>query len=158
MKARRALSIHSSVGGNMANLSVYDPLFGEALDDLFKGFFVRPMRYPAETQVPQIKVDVNETDKTYTVQAEIPGVRKEDVSVTIEGNQVAISAEVKKQKEEKEGEKVLRSERYFGRMYRAFTLGSEIDEAQAQAKYADGVLQLTLPKKPTTQGKQLSIE
>jgi len=140
----------------MANVSVYDP-FGEALDDLFKGFFVRPVRYPGEGQVAQIKVDVSETEKAYTVQAEIPGVRKEDINVSIDGNRVEISAEVQKEQEQKEGEKVLRTERYHGRMYRVFALGAEIDEAQAQAKYTDGVLQLTLPKKAATQGKQLNI-
>jgi HSP20 family protein len=139
----------------MANVSIYDP-FGEALDDLFKGFFVRPVRYGTDNQAAQIKLDVSEGDKAYTVQAEVPGVAKEDINVTIEGNQVAISAEVKKQ--EKEGEKLLRGERYYGKMYRAFALASEIDETQAQAKYADGVLKLTLPKKAAAQGKQLSIQ
>lgn len=141
----------------MANLSIYDP-FGEALDDLVKGFFVRPVRYGADNQVPQIKVDVSEGDQAYTVHAEIPGAGKEDINVTIEGNQIAISAEVKKQKEEKEGEKVLRTERYYGKVYRAFALGSEIDETQAEAKYVDGVLRLTLPKKAAAHGKQLSIQ
>jgi HSP20 family protein len=85
-------------------------------------------------------------------------VKKEDIHVTIEGNQVSISAETKKEKEEKEGEKVLRSERYYGKVYRSFTLGHEVDEATATAKYNEGVLDLTLPKKATSSAKKLAIQ
>jgi len=108
----------------MANITRYDPfdVTLEPFDDLFRGFF-RPVRFEGQPQQMQIKMDVKENDKTYNVHAEIPGVKKEDIHVTIEGNQVSISAEVKKEKEEKEGEKVLRSERYYGKVYRSFTLG-----------------------------------
>lgn len=136
-------------------LSRVDP-FGD-LDDLFKGFFVRPMAFEGQAQM-QIKVDVKEDDKSYTIHADIPGVKKEDIHVTIDGNQVAISAEVKKQKEEKEGEKVLRSERYYGKVARSFTLGHDVDEGQAEAKYADGVLELSLPKKVASSSKKLTIK
>lgn len=138
-------------------LSRVDP-FGD-LDDLFKGFFVRPMAFEGQAQTQmQIKVDVKEDDKSYTIHADIPGVKKEDIHVTIDGNQVAISAEVKKQKEEKEGEKVLRSERYYGKVARSFTLGHDVDEGQAEAKYADGVLELSLPKKVANTSKKLTIK
>ena len=137
------------------SLSRVDPF--SDLDDLFKGFSVRPMAFEGQTQM-QIKVDVKEDDKTYTIHADIPGVKKEDIHVTIDGNQVAISAEVNKQKEEKEGEKVLRSERYVGKVARSFTLAHDVDEARSQAKYADGVLELTLPKKAASQAKKLAIE
>lgn len=130
--------------------------FGD-LDDLFKGFFVRPMAFEGQTQM-QIKVDVKEDDKSYTIHADIPGVKKEDIHVTIDGNQVAISAEVKKQKEEKDGEKVLRSERYYGKVARSFTMGHDVDEGQAEAKYADGVLELSLPKKVASSSKKLTIK
>jgi HSP20 family protein len=143
----------------MANITRYDP-FDVALDpfdDLFRGFF-RPVRFEGQPQQMQIKMDVKEDDKAYTIHAEIPGVKKEDIHVTIEGNQVSISAEVKKEKEEKEGEKVLRSERYYGEVYRSFSLGQDVDEATAVAKYNDGVLDLTLPKKATTSAKKLDIQ
>jgi HSP20 family protein len=140
----------------MANLTRFNPV-DDAFDDLFRGFFMRPVRLEGQPDI-QIKMDVKEDDKGYTVHAEIPGVKKEDVHVTVDGNQVSISAEVKNEKEVKEGEKVLRSERYYGKVSRAFTLGQEVDEAAAQAKYADGVLELTLPKKAVTQAKRLSIQ
>jgi HSP20 family protein len=136
-------------------ISRADP-FGD-LDNLFKGFFVRPMAFEGQTQM-QIKMDVKENDKSYSIHADIPGVKKEDIHVTIDGNQVAISAEIKKQKEEKEGEKVLRSERYYGKVARSFTLGHDVDESLADAKYADGVLELTLPKKVANTSKKLTIK
>lgn len=145
----------------MANLTRYDP-FGDLtrfepfrnFDDIFKGFMVRPVLHELE---PEIKMDVAEDDKAYTVRAEIPGVKKEDIKVAVDGNQVSISAEVKKEKEEKEGKKVVRSERYYGKVYRSFSLGQEVDQNAAKAKYSDGVLELTLPKKPGTAGKEISV-
>ncbi len=139
----------------MANITRYDP-FGE-LDDLFKGFFVRPVAFEGE-QSMQIKLDVKETDNAYTIHADIPGVKKEDIHVTIEGKLVSISAEKKVEKEEKEGEKVLRSERYFGKVARSFSLASDVDESKAQAKYTDGVLELTLPKRAGSTSKKLAIQ
>jgi HSP20 family protein len=147
----------------MANISRYDPFslartdpFGD-IDDLFKGFFMRPVFMEGQPQM-QIKMDVKEDDNAYTVHADIPGVKKEDIHVSIEGNQVSISAETKTEKEEKKGEKVLRSERYFGKVARSFTLAHEVDDTKAQAKYSDGVLELTLPKKAATSAKKLAIQ
>lgn len=140
----------------MANLSRYSPV-DDAFDDLFRGFFMRPVRMEGAPEM-QIKMDVKEDDKGYTVHAEIPGVKKDDIHVTIDGNQVAVSAEIKNEKEVKEGEKVLRSERYYGKVSRAFTLGQDVDEGAAQAKYSDGVLELMLPKKAVTKAKRLSVE
>jgi len=142
----------------MANLTRYSP-FDETFDDLLKGFFVRPVSYDEKAQ-PQvgIRMDVTEGEQAYVVHADIPGVKKEDIHVTIDGNQVAISAEAKTQREEKDGEKVLRSERSYGKAYRAFTLEQDVDEASAQARYADGVLELTLPKKAASSAKRLSIQ
>jgi HSP20 family protein len=147
----------------MANLTRYDPFnlarldpFGD-IDDLFKGFFVRPVLFEGQPQM-QIKMDLKEDDKAYTVHADIPGVKKEDIHVSIEGNQVSISAETRMEKEEKKGEKVLRSERYVGKVARSFTLAHDVDEASAQAKYSDGVLELTLPKKAVTAARKLAIQ
>ncbi len=140
----------------MANILRYNPA-DDAFDDLFRGFFMHPVRFEGKQEV-QIKVDVSEDEKAYTVHAEIPGVKKEDIHATIEGNQVAISAEIKKEKEVKEGEKVLRSERYYGKVSRAFALAQDVDEATAQAKYNNGVLELRLPKRVTSKTKNLTIQ
>ncbi len=143
----------------MTNLVRFNPFdisaFDNRLEELMRDF-VRPLRHEMLGK-PQVTLDISENDKAYTVRAEMPGVNKEDINVTINGNQVAISAEVKKEKEEKEGEKVLRSERYYGSMYRSFTLAQDVDETESQAKYADGVLTLTLPKKAVTAAKKLAI-
>lgn len=141
----------------MANLIRYNTPFDETLDDFFKGFFVRPMAFESPPQV-QIRMDVKEDDNAYTVHAELPGVKKEDINVTIEGNQVAITAEVKRNREDKQGEKVLRSERYYGKVYRAFSLAQDVDEASSQAKYDEGVLELRLPKKAVANARKLAIQ
>ncbi len=141
----------------MASLARYSYPLDETFDDLFKGFFVRPMAFENQSQA-QFHVDVKEDEGAYIVQAEIPGVKKEDINVTINGNQVAISAEVKREREDKQGEKVLRSERYYGKAYRAFSLAQDVDEATAQAKYNEGVLELRLPKKAAVTAKKLSIQ
>ena len=138
----------------MANITRFDPL-----DDLFRGFFVRPVDFNGSTQQPpSIKMDVKEQGDDYLVHAELPGVRKEDIHVIVDGNQVSISAEVKQEKEVKDGERVLRSERYFGKVSRSFQLGSEIDDTKAVAKFNDGVLELTLPKRSAAPNKRLAIE
>jgi len=85
-------------------------------------------------------------------------VKKEDIQISIDGNQVSISAEVKQEKEEKQGNKLVRSERYYGKQFRSFTLAHDIDEAKAEAEYTDGVLKLTLPKKAGSESKKLAIK
>jgi HSP20 family protein len=140
----------------MANIARFNTL-DTALDDLMRGFFVRPVNY--EPAAPgQLKVDVSENDNGYVVRAEIPGVKKEDINVAVDGNQVEISAEVKNEKEVKDGGKVLRSERYFGKLYRAFALGQDIDESATQARYVDGILELTLAKKQTAAARRITIQ
>jgi len=140
----------------VANILRYNPT-DNAFDDLFRGFFMRPVRFEGQPEI-QIKLDVSEDDKAYSVHAEIPGVKKEDIHVTIDGSQVAISAEVKNEKEVKEGEKLLRSERYFGKVSRTFVLDQDVDEDTAQAKYADGVLELRLPKRSSAKSKSIAIQ
>jgi len=141
----------------MANIARFSP-FDETFDDLFRGFLVRPVSYDSPVAVAQFRVDVSENDGAYTLRAEIPGVNKEDISITIDGDTVAIGAEVKNEKNVKNGERVLRSERYYGKVYRAFTLGQAVDEAGTNAKYANGVLELTLPKKAAVQAKRITIQ
>jgi len=141
----------------MANIARFNP-FDDTLDDLFRGFFVRPVSYDNQAGAAQFRVDVTESEGAYTLRAEIPGVKKEDISVTIDGDTVAIGAEVKNEKDVKDGERVLRSERYYGRVYRAFTLGQAVEESGANAKYTNGVLELTLPKKAAVQAKRITIQ
>ena len=141
----------------MANITRFSP-FDEAFDDLFRGFLVRPVSYEHPAGAAQFRVDVSENEKAYVLRAEIPGVKKEDINVTIDGDTVAISAEVKSEKDVKNGERVLRTERYYGKLYRAFTLGQAVEEAGTHAKYADGVLELTLPKKAAVQAKRIAIQ
>src|SRR5215471_20336003 len=135
----------------MANIARFDPF--DPFDDVMRRLF-KPVRWETEAQPLQIKVDVEENDKAYAVKAEIPGVKKEDIHVQIDGNQVSISAESKQEKDVKENGKVIRSERYYGSMYRSFALGQDVDSGAANAKYADGVLQLTLPKKPSAAARK----
>ena len=142
----------------MANISRYDP-FGDVFDDLLKGFFVRPMAYEGtQAALGRIKIDVTEKNGAYVVHAEIPGVKKEDIQVNIDGDQVSISAESRAEKEVKEDEQLLHRERYYGKVARSFRLGVDIDQAAANAKYVDGVLELTLPKKADVAGRQLTIQ
>ncbi len=138
----------------MSRLSVYDP-FAEVFPELFRGV-LQPARATGPEAL-EIRVDVKESNGDYTVTAEIPGVKKEDIQVQIDGNRVSISAEVKRESEKKDGERVLRSERYYGAVARTFSLASDLDESKAAAKYESGVLTLTLPKKATPSVKRLAI-
>ncbi len=138
----------------MANISRWDPI-----DDLFRGFFVRPVEFSSQgAEAPSIKIDVKENPEGYAVHAELPGIKKDDIHVAIDGAVVSVSAERKQEKEVKDGERVLRTERYFGKVSRSFQLGAEIDESRANAKFNDGVLELTLPKKAAVASKRLTIQ
>ena len=128
----------------------------------FESFFPVPRsmrRMLAEMPVePAIKLDVTEDGKAYHVKAELPGVKKEDISVEIDGNQVSLSAEVKRASEKKEGETVVHSERYYGRQYRSFTLDKDIDRNGAQAKFENGILDLTLPKNGAKPAQKIEVQ
>jgi HSP20 family protein len=141
----------------MLNITRFNPL-DDAFDNLFRGI---PMWVPsAERRAAQpahFRMDVTENDKEYQVLAEMPGVKKEEISITINGNEIAVSAEVKQEKVVKDGDAVLRAERFYGTIQRAFSLGQEVDEALAKAKYNDGVLELVLPKKAAAAGKKLAV-
>ena len=135
---------------------------GSVFDDFFKeltpGFYVRPLHGDPLPTPAQIKVDVKETDGGYSVQAEVPGVAKEDIHVSIDGNVVTLSAEVKQSDTQTSSEKLLRSERYYGAVSRSFQLPADIDQDTAKAKYDNGVLTLTLPKKKSGASQRLAIE
>ena len=139
----------------MANITRYNP-FDELFKDFTKGFWVKPLAFPAETAV-EIKVDVKEDDKAYTIRAEIPGVKKDDIKVDIDGNLVSLRADVRQEKEEKKGEKVVYSERAYGMASRSFTLPAEVDAKAVKAEYKDGLLSLTLPKKANGSAQRIAI-
>jgi HSP20 family protein len=141
----------------MANITRFDP-FNELVDDLFKGFFVRPVAFEGRGEAPRMKVDVAEKNGAYVVSAELPGVRKEDIQVTIDGAQVSLSAETKREREVQQDERLLHTERSYGKVTRSFSLPQEVDEGKAEAKFRDGVLELTLPKKAAASRKQISIQ
>jgi HSP20 family protein len=130
--------------GTFKPLTLFDPAFD--MPSVFKGVFP-PMWMETENMAPMIKLDVEEGDDRYLVKADIPGVAKDDIHVDVDGNQVTIAAEVRREKKDEKEGKVLRSERYYGTMTRAFTLPMDVEFAKAEAKYADGVLKLTLPKR-----------
>ncbi len=141
----------------MLNIARFNPL-EDAFDNLFRGLPVwlpNPERRAAAPM--QFRMDVTENDKEYQVLADLPGAKKEDISITINGNEVAVSVEVKHEKDLKSDETVLRAERYYGTIQRSFSLGQEVDEATAQAKFNDGVLELTLPKKTVAAAKRLAV-
>jgi HSP20 family protein len=116
------------------------------------------MRFDLEA-APQMrmKIDVSKADDTYTVKADVPGVKKDDIQVAVDGNEVTISGEIKQETEETKGEEVLRSERYYGKISRSFTLPHDVDEAKVVAKYADGVLKLTLPMKAASKTRKITV-
>ena len=103
-------------------------------------------------------LEVAEKNGTYLVTAELPGVKKEDINVTVDGAQVTLAAEVKREKEAAEHDRLLHSERSFGKVTRTFTLPQELDEAKVEAKFRDGVLELALPKKTAAPRKQITIQ
>jgi HSP20 family protein len=133
----------------------------DRVDDFFPDFFrrfARPLQL-SEEMPGDIKIDVNENDKDYEVRAEIPGAKKEDIRVTVDGNFVSIAAEIKKEKEERsKAGRVLVKETYYGSVSRGFSLPTEVDEKTVVAKLEDGVLKLTLPKREGTGSRSIAIQ
>jgi len=139
----------------MANITRYNP-FEDFFQDFGKGFWLKPLPFPAGTEL-KMKIDVKEDDKSFTVKADIPGVKKEDIQIDIEDDRISLSAEVKREKEEKKDEKVVYSERAYGMVSRSFTLPVDVDAKAAKAEYKDGVLNLTLPKKGNGSAKRVAV-
>lgn len=133
-------------------------LFDDFFREFAPGFFIKPLHGEPLPTASQIRIDVKESDSAYTVQAEVPGVPKEDIHVSIDGGVVTLRAEVKQHDSQTEGEKTLRSERYYGAVSRSFQLPQDIDQASAKARYDNGVLTLTLPKKQAGAAQKLTIE
>ena len=146
----------------MANIARYDPF------DLLEGMFKSALRPHYESVLARqrdgrdwtIPIDVTENDTSYMLWAELPGVKKEDVSVAIAGNHVTVTAEVKQENavnQDQANEIVLAKERRFGTFSRELQFHAEIDDSKAQAQYRDGVLQLMLPKMESAQVKRVAI-
>jgi HSP20 family protein len=130
------------------------------LDDFMKdmtpGFYIKPLH--GEGVPSEIRMDVTDAGDAYKIHAEIPGVSKDAIHVSMDGNMITVSAEVKQEDTESKDDRVLRSERYFGSVSRSFQLPQEVDSAKAKAKYDNGVLSLTLPKRKGGASKELTIE
>jgi HSP20 family protein len=138
---------------DMGNMIRFDP-FVDTFPDVFRNW-AAPMRN--NELAFDFKVDVSETENEYRVKADIPGLKKEDIHVDIDGNIVSISAETKRETENK-GEKWLRTERHYGKVQRSFSLGQDVDSVAAKAKYDQGVLNLVLPKKVGALSKQITVQ
>jgi len=145
---------------NQVILRRNDP-FGALVDDVFNDFFQRagfvPGRGVEGPTSTRARMDVLDKGEKFEIKLDLPGVSKDDIQVSIDGNEVTISGEIKKESEEKKGEEVLRSERYYGKVSRSFTLPHDVDEAKVVAKYADGVLKLTLPMKSKSASKKITV-
>lgn len=146
----------------MANLTRWSPFkalsrFEQSspFDDFFRGLAVRPQW--SELEAPDVRLDVTENDGAYRVKAEMPGVDKNDIDVSISGNQVAISAEVKRESKKRDDERDICTERYYGQVYRSFSLPDEVDSDKAKASYEGGVLTLELPKKGNGSARKLTV-
>ncbi len=146
----------------MANLTRWSPFKtlsrfeqGVPFDDFFRGFALRPQW--SELEAPDVRLDVTENDGAYRVKAEMPGVEKNDIDISINGNQIAISAEVKRESKKKDDERDICTERYYGKVYRSFSLPDEVDSGKASAHYEGGVLTLELPKMGNGGARKLTI-
>lgn len=133
-------------------------LFDELFNDITSGFFVRPLHGEPLPSASQIKIDVQENANGFEVNAEIPGVNKEDIDISVDGAVVTISAEVAQQDSQEAEGKVLRSERYFGSVSRSFQLPTDVDTDACEAAYENGVLKLTLPKLQGSAAKKLTVK
>jgi HSP20 family protein len=162
----------------MAQISLYNPFrrferlepFGREMEELMNGFFANgrqladafkgfyePTAPFAQLNTGRFPIDVSEDEKAYKVRAEIPGFQKDEIKVSVDGNQVSITAETRKEKEEKKGEQLIMQECYCGKQYRVFTLPQAVDDAKTAARYSDGVLELTLPKKAGAAAATIAI-
>jgi HSP20 family protein len=137
-----------------------DDQFGRMVENMFQEFLA-PLAQGARLSgegLAMPRLDVSENEKAFEVQAELPGVKKEDLKVSIDGQRVTIEGECQQANEQRQGEQVVYSERSTRRYQRSFTLPTEVDDAGAEAKLENGVLMLTLPKKQGGAAKRLTIQ
>lgn len=142
----------------MSNLVTRNSIFDNFFDEMAPSFLMRPLHGDALPSPSQIKIDVNEKEDTFYVNAEIPGVAKEDIDLSITGDIISISAEIEQKDERKEGNRILRSERYFGSVSRSFQLPDRVKVDAAEASYENGILRLVLPKETGSERKKLEIK
>lgn len=131
-------------------------LFGDLMADAPSlGYLIRPLH--GEGLPSEFKVDIKENPQSYVVHAELPGVNKEDLQVTVDQGVLTIATEVKQHDRQTEDDKVVRSERYFGSVSRSFRLPLEVEQSAAKASYENGILELTLPKKQAQGGRRIEV-
>jgi HSP20 family protein len=138
----------------------FDDQFGRMVEHVFDGFLT-PFSRLSGTESAALstpRLNVSETDRGYEIEAELPGIAKEDIKVSVDGQRVSIEAESKHESEKKDGERVIYAERSARKFARSFTLPAEVDDANADAKFENGILTLRLPKKQSAQPKKLSIQ
>jgi HSP20 family protein len=135
---------------------------GNHLDEIFRdvspGFYVTPLHGETVPEPVQIKIDLKENHLAYTIHAELPGVSKDNIYVSLSGGVVLLRAEVRQHDVQTQDDKVLRNERYFGSLSRSIQLPLEIDPSQARARLDNGVLTLTLPKMLGSGVQRLKID
>jgi len=141
----------------------FDDQFGRLVENMFEDMFAPFTQGGALSQwAPEgalsPRLNVSENDKAFEVQAELPGVKKEDVKVAIENQRVTIEGETQRQSEQREGENILYSERSASRFMRSFMLPAEVDETSAEARMENGVLTLTLPKKQGSAATRIAVQ
>jgi HSP20 family protein len=135
---------------------IRNDLMKQFFDDwMSPSFVVRPLH--GRSLPEDFAVDIRENEQHFTVQAEMPGLRKEDIQVDIDGARITIGAEVKQMDQKVENERSVCSERFYGAVSRSFQLPSEVDSAGCKATYQDGILELTLPKRSMSAGKRIAI-
>ena len=134
-------------------------LVNDELDNLLEGFF-RPLRRRSESSAAAGAVpamDVTERENEYVIRMDMPGVNREDIDITLAEGVLTVSGEVKRQHEEKAGDRLIREERCYGKLSRSVRLGSHIDDKKVSASYKDGVLELTLPKAEEMKPKKITV-
>ncbi|HYM48156.1 MAG TPA: Hsp20/alpha crystallin family protein [Burkholderiaceae bacterium] len=136
--------------------------FNSLVDELFSDFFHRAnvpaARHSNTPAVSRARMDVLDKGGNFEVKVDLPGIRKDDIHVGIEGARVSINAESKDSSETKNGDKVLYSERYSTSYARSFELPADVTEEGADARFEDGVLTLSLPKRAPTVSKRLAVK
>ncbi len=124
----------------MSNLTRFNRMFGDAF---FDDFF-RPLSQTSSEKPPAI--DVHESDGSYVIKADLPGISKDDINISLENGILSIRAETSDEKKEEKDGKIIRQERHYGQFLRQLSVGSDIDPAAISAEFSDGVLRLELPK------------
>lgn len=132
--------------------------WNDDFNSLFENF-LQPTRWAQEEASQGIapRLDVVERDNEFVVKAEMPGMKKDDIEVSLENGVLTITAETRSETEEKEGDRVIRQERRYGKYLRSLRLGKEIDEKKVKASYKDGILELVLPKAEEVKPKKIAV-